>query len=190
MTLAKDGRKAVDAIVHGAPGAAFDLVLMDLHMPELDGYGAAQQIRQWEADSSQVRLPIVALTADAFEEDRQRCLAVGMDDFVTKPISLPALTAALAKWLPMKPAAAALVRALDEAAFAALVQQIVPLLEQNKFSAIAQFERLRERVHGTWLAADIEALDSPLQALNFGLVCERLQAAVRMLENRNKNQGP
>ena len=80
---------------------------MDLNMPVMDGYGATERIRQWECDNNRPRLPrlphlpIIALTADAYEEDRQRCLAVGMDDFLTKPIALDALQSALHKWLPM-----------------------------------------------------------------------------------------
>lgn len=86
--------------MHGGPAPRPDLVLMDLQMPVLDGYGATRYIRQWEADTGQPRVPIIALTADAFEEDRRRCLAVGMDDFLTKPIALEALKAAMTQWLP------------------------------------------------------------------------------------------
>jgi len=100
MILVGDGQQAVDAIMQAAPGEHFDLVLMDLHMPVLDGYGATEKIRQWETRSGQSRRPIIALTADAFEEDRRRCLAVGMDDFLTKPIAIEALKVALTQWLP------------------------------------------------------------------------------------------
>ena len=69
-------------------------------MPVMDGYGATEQIRLWERGNNRPRLPIIALTANAYDEDRQRCLAVGMDDFLTKPIALDALQLALCKWLP------------------------------------------------------------------------------------------
>jgi len=100
--LAEDGQQALDAI---AQGSQPDLILMDLHMPVMDGYAATQGIRRWEADHQQPRRPIIALTADAFEEDRQHCLAIGMDDFLTKPISLDALKGALSQWLRQPPAA-------------------------------------------------------------------------------------
>ena len=103
MTLVADGQQAVDAIMQGAmdeSGHRPALILMDLHMPVMDGYTATQRIRQWEEDNHRTHLPIIALTADAFEEDRQRCLAVGMDDFLTKPIAIDALKAALLQWLP------------------------------------------------------------------------------------------
>ena len=74
---------------------------MDLHMPVMDGYQATVQIRQWETKNQRPHLPIIAVTADAFEEDRQHCQAVGMNDFLTKPIDLETLTSTLAKWLPV-----------------------------------------------------------------------------------------
>jgi len=98
VTLAHDGQQALDTLTQGD---SHDLVLMDLNMPVLDGYGATERIRQWERGNNRPRLPMIALTANAYEEDRQRCLAVGMDDFLTKPIALDALQSALTKWLPM-----------------------------------------------------------------------------------------
>ena len=87
-TVVTNGREAIDAIQN----AAFDLVLMDCEMPELDGFGATQLVRSLEAAKSlsgeAVRpLPIVALTAQAVQGDRERCLAAGMTDYVTKPVN-------------------------------------------------------------------------------------------------------
>ncbi|GAB1394951.1 hypothetical protein MASR1M60_31150 [Rhodocyclaceae bacterium] len=96
----ENGQQAVDAILGGMQP---DLILMDVHMPVLDGIKATQAIRQWESDTWRERMPIVALTASAFAEDQQRCLAVGMNDFLTKPLDIEALSRVLAKWLP-KPA--------------------------------------------------------------------------------------
>jgi PAS domain S-box-containing protein len=98
VTLAFDGQQALDTLTQGDfPDP--DLILMDLHMPVMDGYEATERIREWERDNNRPRLAIIALTADAYEEDRQRCLAVGMNDFLTKPIALDALQSALQKWL-------------------------------------------------------------------------------------------
>ncbi len=96
VILSEDGAQGVAAI---AEGAAPDIVLMDVRMPVLDGYEATQRIRAWEAEHRRPRVPIVALTADAFEEHRQRCQAAGMDDFLTKPLNAEGLLAVLRKWL-------------------------------------------------------------------------------------------
>jgi signal transduction histidine kinase/DNA-binding NarL/FixJ family response regulator len=85
-----DGRQAVQALQQ----RRFDIVLMDLHMPELDGIGAAVAIRAL-ADRAAATVPIIALTADAFQETRERCLLAGMNDFLTKPVSPQDLAAAL-----------------------------------------------------------------------------------------------
>jgi two-component system, sensor histidine kinase and response regulator len=80
-TIAVNGREAVVA----AAGHSFDLVLMDLQMPEMDGFQATAAIRSAEAETGR-HIPIIALTAHALKEDRDRCLAAGMDGYVTKPI--------------------------------------------------------------------------------------------------------
>ena len=95
-TMADDGQHALDLI---AGGGQFDLILMDLQMPVLDGYGATAKIRQREAESGEPRRAIVALTADAFAKDHEHCLSAGMDDFLAKPIDLEQLTAMLQRWL-------------------------------------------------------------------------------------------
>jgi len=80
--LVTNGREAVDAV----QGAQFDLVLMDLQMPEMDGFEATRFIRARERESRLARLPIVALTAHAMQGDRQRCMDADMDGYVAKPI--------------------------------------------------------------------------------------------------------
>jgi PAS domain S-box-containing protein len=80
VTVVDDGRKAVSAFRDGE----FDIILMDIQMPELDGFGATTEVRALEAGSSQ-HIPIVALTAHAMAGDEARCLAAGMDAYVSKP---------------------------------------------------------------------------------------------------------
>ncbi|MCA9537724.1 MAG: response regulator [Myxococcales bacterium] len=88
---AVDGRQGIDAALAGH----FDLVLMDCQMPEVDGYEATRHLREVGYTR-----PIVALTANAMEGDRERCLDAGMDDFLAKPLRKDALLAALDRWLP------------------------------------------------------------------------------------------
>ena len=93
----EDGALAVDAIKRGLP---VDLIIMDLQMPNMDGYAATQEIREWEARNDVPPRPIIAVSADAFDIDRQRCLESGMSDFLAKPVAIEQLEKALLRWLP------------------------------------------------------------------------------------------
>ncbi|HMF97949.1 MAG TPA: response regulator, partial [Vicinamibacterales bacterium] len=81
VTIAANGREAVDAVKHHA----FDVVLMDVQMPEMGGFEATAAIRAME-NARDARIPIVAMTAHAMKGDRERCLAAGMDEYLTKPL--------------------------------------------------------------------------------------------------------
>lgn len=98
----ENGELAVAAITSGKTP---ELILMDCQMPVMDGFAATKAIRDWEAQNNHPRFPIIALTADAFPEDCARCLAAGMDDFLSKPINFNELAAVIGKW--MAPADAA-----------------------------------------------------------------------------------
>jgi PAS domain S-box-containing protein len=92
--VAADGAEAVSAIA----ARSYAAVLMDCHMPVMDGFEATRSIRVQENGS--VRLPIIAMTAGAQDEDRERCLAAGMDDYLSKPVDLAGLEEALNRWVP------------------------------------------------------------------------------------------
>ncbi len=91
--LAVDGRRAVDAVMK----SEYDLVLMDVQMPRMDGLEATAQIRFREGTKRHT--PIVGLTANALPGDRERCLAAGMDDYLTKPVSVDQLKSAIGHWI-------------------------------------------------------------------------------------------
>jgi CheY-like chemotaxis protein len=87
VVTAKNGREARDA----AGRERFDVILMDVQMPEMDGFEATAAIRERQQTSGGERTPIVALTAHAMSGDREQCLAAGMDDYLAKPIHMEAL---------------------------------------------------------------------------------------------------
>jgi len=92
VRIVSNGRQAVQAVT----GDAYDAVLLDCHMPEMNGYDAAREIRQRLAGS---RVPIIAITASALVQDRAECMAAGMDDFISKPVDLATLSRTLHKWV-------------------------------------------------------------------------------------------
>lgn len=99
VETAEDGQQGVERILNPADRPLPDLILMDVHMPVLDGHGATARIRQWEAEHDRPRLPIIALTANIYAEDRERCLAAGMDDYLAKPVNAGELKELLLRWL-------------------------------------------------------------------------------------------
>lgn len=105
ITIAVNGLEAVTAIKRDT----FDLVLMDCHMPVMDGLDATLSIRAWEDTEQRNAVPIIAVSASAFPEDRQRCAAAGMNDFLPKPVTLSSLRKMLDTWVrPTSSHAAAL----------------------------------------------------------------------------------
>ncbi len=111
VTVANHGGIAVKILTEGPQPPPFDLVLMDLQMPEMDGYTAVGILRK---DARFDRLPILAMTAHALAEERQRCLEAGMNDHVTKPIDPDALFAAIGRWAKPLPASQTRQRAASE----------------------------------------------------------------------------
>ena len=97
VTLAENGACGLDLATNGA--SAFDLILMDMQMPIMDGLEATRQIRKLEQEHSKKRLPIIAMTANAMQGDREICVAAGMDDYISKPIRADELYGLIARLL-------------------------------------------------------------------------------------------
>jgi PAS domain S-box-containing protein len=97
VQIARDGREALEALERDA----FDLLLLDVHMPELDGFGVIEALRRREQDTGR-HLPVVALTARSMKGDRERCLQAGMDDYLSKPIRRRELFAAIERALAVR----------------------------------------------------------------------------------------
>jgi len=141
--VAGDGRQALARLDQ----AAYDVILMDVQMPEMDGLEASRAIcARWAASK---RPRIIAMTAEAMQGDRDKCLAAGMDDYIVKPVTLDRLASALAKCRPLAAAAAA----APEAAAA-------PPVERASIAAGAALDRdvldqLREDLGGTAALQDV-----------------------------------
>lgn len=188
VMMAEDGQQGVDAVIRGETP---DFVLMDLQMPVLDGYAATERIRRWEAEHGRPRLPIIAVTADVLGESRQHCLAAGMDDFLSKPISVAGVLAILEKWLPQRvapqletPPQVSAANPVDRQQFAALVDEIAPLLAQHKYDALVRFRDLQALVAGTARAGEVEELGRLVAAFRFDVALERLQGLATAVEDQ------
>ncbi len=99
VAIARNGREAIEALERSATGsdAAIDLVLMDIMMPEMDGYAAMREIRK---RSEWKKLPIIALTAKAMKDDQEKCLSAGANDYIAKPLDVEKLLSLVRVWMP------------------------------------------------------------------------------------------
>jgi len=158
-SFACDGAEAVAAVKQGN----YSLVLMDCHMPVLDGFEATQSIRDWEKETGRQSVPIIAVSASAFQEDRDHCTAVGMNAFIPKPLTLSSLQTTLHEWLSAgreaPQANAAMVSAaedgfpdqlLDREQFMEMKlitgDQFAPLLDKFRIDSLLQIEGMRDAV--------------------------------------------
>jgi CheY-like chemotaxis protein len=99
VVIARNGREALDALARASEDASssIDLVLMDIMMPEMDGFTAMREIRkrgEWK------HLPIIALTAKAMKDDHEKCLAAGASDYIAKPLDVEKLLSLVRVWMP------------------------------------------------------------------------------------------
>jgi signal transduction histidine kinase/CheY-like chemotaxis protein/HPt (histidine-containing phosphotransfer) domain-containing protein len=134
VRTAADGREAVEAVAHArARGERIDAILMDVNMPEVDGLEATRQIHAAWGDGSP---PIIAVTAAASAEDRARCEAAGMDDYLTKPLQVAALAQALEKWI----GGAAAAQPQPAAAPAVAPPPDVPVMDFSRLDEFKEFD--------------------------------------------------
>ena len=177
VVTAANGQECLEML---AGGSAPDLVLMDVQMPVMDGLETTAEIRRRESQTG-ARLPIVALTADAFAESRTACMAAGMDDFITKPVMLEALVGALQRWLPAvsgesAPAeTTATLRTLDGDRLGVVVEELDHLLQLSDFDAIGRFRELKTLVIGTVMESDFDEVGRLVGELRFSAARECLK---------------
>jgi len=187
VTTVENGRQAVEAVAQNA----FDLVLMDVQMPEMDGLEAARAIRAREGTSGG-HVPIVALTAHALKGDRERCLAAGMDGYLAKPIDLDQLVATVEGWgTPVSSSAQAAPKGFDEefalgrvAGDHKLLREVVSIFRADYPKTLRRVEAALARRDGEGLRMAAHALKGSVATFGAGEVRE---AALR-LEQRGKGR--
>jgi two-component system, sensor histidine kinase and response regulator len=186
VDVAADGREAVGALA----AVPYDVVFMDCQMPEMDGYEATGEIRRREVAGG-ARIPIIAMTASAMQGDREKCLAAGMDDYISKPVTPAALKEALHHWLVAgreQPPAA-----LDPTAFEEVVAmigddaQLRELIETFTSDAAEQMASLQAAAATPnaevlrTVAHTLGGGSSGLGAASMAELCRHLEARARVL---------
>jgi two-component system sensor histidine kinase/response regulator len=178
VTIANNGAEALERIA----AAAFDAVLMDCQMPVMDGFTATRRIREWERDQGTKRLPIIALTANVMTEDRENCIAAGMDAHLGKPIEPAQLIEALSRFLKAQPAIdrealreltggdAEFERDLADTFVSSGDQCLAEILAALK---ISDFDTVRQRAHS------LKGASANIHALDLSRTASRLEDAVR-----------
>jgi CheY-like chemotaxis protein len=138
---------AADSAVNGVDALAawartgYSAVLLDIHMPRMDGYELTRKLRATEAERNGIRTPIIAVTADAMKREEERCLAIGMDAYLLKPVNIERLRATLERWLPIE-----------------VQDHIASPVEETKFGTAIDREVL-----AAWLGDDRDALKELLR---------------------------
>ena len=166
VSVANDGLEAL-ALLEREP---FDVVLMDVHMPNMGGFEATAEIRTCERASGRARLPVIALTALAMTGDREKCLQAGMDAYLTKPINARELFGALSQILPQGASASSPAAAAPVAAVAAPVVD-VDALRRN----MDDDEEMLQDIVGAFLRDHV----TQLKELHRGLGTQDAQGALR-----------
>ena len=174
----------------------YDAVLMDCQMPVMDGLTACGEIRRREQSSGVARVPIIALTANAMEGDRERCLAAGMDDFLSKPFTQQQLATLLRRWLALRALPeserrdlsrvplidAGVLRNIAALAKPALLTSMIDLYLQHSPSLIGAIETAAANMHAAALSQAVHTLKSStanLGGTRLAMVAKECEALVR-----------
>ncbi|NWG31077.1 MAG: PAS domain S-box protein [Rhodocyclaceae bacterium] len=188
VTIANNGREAVELWRAGR----FDLILMDCQMPEMDGFAATAEIRRLEGDAGHA--VIVAMTANALEGDREKCLAVGMDDYLSKPVTRPRLEAILARWLPARGTEADDEEMFDRSRLAAatggdeeLAEEILSIFDDGLPALVDRIGQAARRGDAPGLAAaahELKGSAGNVGAVRLARLAAEIEAAARRGETK------
>ncbi|ANF96444.1 hypothetical protein AR543_10810 [Paenibacillus bovis] len=197
LQLKKMGITNVHTAINGQEAVSIYLshnylmVLMDNRMPVMDGFQATRKIRELEATEMRVAVPIIALTANTSQEDRQRCLDVGMDDILTKPVNLDSLTRIMHKWLP--------VTITEKILDMSVIQEIIELNEAGDPEVLrtligmyqSETPKKLERLRRLAAAGDAEALADAAHELKSGSLSigiNHLSQLLSEIEKKSRQQ--
>jgi PAS domain S-box-containing protein len=201
--IAHNGREAVEMALSGNYGA----ILMDCQMPELDGYQAARTIRASEGER---HIPIIAMTAHSMPGDRERCLAAGMDDYLSKPVDPVQLHTVLERWLPESPSRPPGPEPIRARYGHEVAEEQIPALDVGMIASLRETltEEMRERLLETFetslptcleeIEAAVERDDRAelrrvahlLKGSAATLGAARLRHACQALERRGRDEDP
>jgi two-component system sensor histidine kinase/response regulator len=188
---AENGWLAIEAM----NDSGYDAVLMDCQMPVMDGLTATAEIRRRESGTGNIRIPIIALTANAMEGDRERCLAAGMDDFLSKPFTQQQLSTTLRRWLTARNLAdhtrehsraplidVGVLRNISALARPALLNSLIDLYMQHSPTLIAAVEAAATNLQEGALCEAVHSLKSStanLGGTRLAAVAKECEALVR-----------
>jgi CheY-like chemotaxis protein len=157
----------------------FDLVFMDCQMPGMDGYEATEEIRRYEAEAAKSPVPIIAVTASVIKGDRERCLAVGMNDYLAKPIDPDLLISRINHWLKKSLDLRALerIRQMNIEGEADFLEELVKIFRDTSPERIERMRSAIENRDGRALAREAHYLKSSsanLGAMQLSSICQKL----------------
>jgi two-component system sensor histidine kinase/response regulator len=198
VDIAHNGREALQAVEL----KSYDLILMDCMMPEMDGYVATAEIRRRQSAGHLPHFPIIALTANAIEGDREKCLIAGMDDYLAKPFRAEALLSIIKSWVKasakitanvqesstasepaISEAALETIRALDPNGSNELLHRIITLYLSNASTLLQSLEQ-------AWATGELDAIRSvshTLKSSSNQVGAHRLAEHCREVENEARN---
>jgi two-component system sensor histidine kinase/response regulator len=174
--IAQNGAECLEAMKR----MNYDLILMDCRMPVLDGFEASQQIRELERKKQTARIPIIAITANALADDRNRCLASGMDDYMTKPFDLNTLHELIQKWVSTDKTQIdwRIVGDLANRTNNEVVKRLIHSFQNTLGSALDKIDESLEQKEWkeiSLLAHQLKSSGAALGALNLSHLCARIE---------------
>jgi signal transduction histidine kinase/DNA-binding response OmpR family regulator len=188
VTVAENGLEALSAIEKGE----FDVVLMDCQMPKMDGFEATRMLRLHELEMGRSRMPVIAMTANALSGDRERCIKVGMDDYVSKPVRREVLLATLARWTQRSAPARSQPQIAETSQMAAAATETV-VIDPGALQALRNLQR-PGRPDVLTRVIDLFAVDAPrllvaMRAAIGASDAEALRLASHTLKSTSANVG-